>query len=165
MPYELNEQKKIGLGLIGFGIFFTFLAIILFFDRGLLALGNIFWLTGVAILLGWRSTFQLFTNRRNYKMFNMLLNLCPAGFNFISSWYILYICSLASCWYTRRIIRLLCPFWWFLALNQGVSISDPGIWMDFTVSCTGEFSLLLRNIVISPWAEYNSISIRQLLSF
>ncbi|KAK4433817.1 Vesicle transport protein GOT1 [Sesamum alatum] len=67
MPYELNEQKKIGLGLIGFGIFFTFLAIILFFDRGLLALGNIFWLTGVAILLGWRSTLQLFTNRRNYK--------------------------------------------------------------------------------------------------
>ncbi|KAL8491893.1 hypothetical protein ACS0TY_023475 [Phlomoides rotata] len=99
MPYELTEQKKVGLGLIGFGIFFTFLAIILFFDRGLLALGNvrhfcysvsllslpptqgiyfhvspclhlchqIFWLTGVAILLGWRSTLQLFTNRRNYK--------------------------------------------------------------------------------------------------
>ncbi|KAI3459746.1 hypothetical protein Pfo_016409 [Paulownia fortunei] len=67
MPYELNEQKKIGLGLIGFGIFFSFLAIILFFDRGLLALGNIFWLTGVAILLGWRSTLQLFINRRNYK--------------------------------------------------------------------------------------------------
>ncbi|CAA0819812.1 Got1/Sft2-like vescicle transport protein family [Striga hermonthica] len=67
MPYELNEQKKIGLGLVGFGIFFFFLAIILFFDRGLLALGNIFWLAGVAILLGWRSTWQLFTNRRNYK--------------------------------------------------------------------------------------------------
>ncbi|XP_011073777.1 vesicle transport protein GOT1 isoform X2 [Sesamum indicum] len=58
---------KVGLGLIGFGIFFSFLAIVLFFDRGLLALGNIFWLTGVAILLGWRSTLQLFTNRRNYK--------------------------------------------------------------------------------------------------
>ncbi|KAL3634311.1 hypothetical protein CASFOL_021365 [Castilleja foliolosa] len=71
MPFELDEQKmsvgEIGLGLIGFGIFFTFLAIILFFDRGLLALGNIFWLAGVAILLGWRSTLQLFTNRRNYK--------------------------------------------------------------------------------------------------
>lgn len=32
---------EIGLGLIGFGIFFTFLAVILFFDRGLLALGNV----------------------------------------------------------------------------------------------------------------------------
>ncbi|KAJ6873768.1 hypothetical protein NC651_032574 [Populus alba x Populus x berolinensis] len=67
MAYEINEQKKIGLGLIGFGIFFTFLGALLFFDRGLLALGNIFWLSGVAILLGWRSTWKLFTNRANYK--------------------------------------------------------------------------------------------------
>lgn len=29
---------------------------------------QIFWLTGVAILLGWRSTLQLFTDRRNYKV-------------------------------------------------------------------------------------------------
>ncbi|KAG6750054.1 hypothetical protein POTOM_047132 [Populus tomentosa] len=67
MAYEINEQKKIGLGLIGFGIFFTFLGALLLFDRGLLALGNIFWLSGVAILLGWRSTWKLFTNRANYK--------------------------------------------------------------------------------------------------
>ncbi|CAI9770894.1 unnamed protein product [Fraxinus pennsylvanica] len=67
MAYELTEQKKIGLGLIGFGIFFSFLAIILFFDRGLLALGNIFWSAGVVLLLGWRSTLNLFTNRSNYK--------------------------------------------------------------------------------------------------
>ncbi|GMY32267.1 vesicle transport protein GOT1 [Fagus crenata] len=67
MAYELTEQKKIGLGLIGFGIVFTFLGVILFFDRGLLALGNIFCLTGVALLLGWRSTWNLFTNRENYK--------------------------------------------------------------------------------------------------
>ncbi|PHU21183.1 hypothetical protein BC332_06290 [Capsicum chinense] len=40
MAYELDEQNKVGLGLIGFGILFTFLAIILFFDRGLLALAN-----------------------------------------------------------------------------------------------------------------------------
>ncbi|XP_044466810.1 vesicle transport protein GOT1 [Mangifera indica] len=65
MAYEINEQKKVGLGLIGFGIFFTFLAVILFFDKGLLALGNIFWLTGVALLLGWQSTWKLFTS--NYK--------------------------------------------------------------------------------------------------
>ncbi|CAH2040452.1 unnamed protein product [Thlaspi arvense] len=41
--------------------------VILFFDRGLLALGNIFWLAGVGLLLGWRATVQLFTNRSNYK--------------------------------------------------------------------------------------------------
>ncbi|KAL5554972.1 hypothetical protein UlMin_037208, partial [Ulmus minor] len=61
------ETFKIGLGLIGFGIFFSFLGVILFFDRGLLALGNIFWLTGVTLLLGWRSTWNLFTNQANYK--------------------------------------------------------------------------------------------------
>ncbi|KAL9297545.1 hypothetical protein ACSQ67_023441 [Phaseolus vulgaris] len=67
MAYELTETKKAGIGLIGFGLFFTFLAIVLFFDRGLLALGNIFSLAGVAILLGWRSTWALFTDRANYK--------------------------------------------------------------------------------------------------
>ncbi|WJX80546.1 hypothetical protein P8452_63532 [Trifolium repens] len=67
MAYDIDEMKKIGIGLIGFGIFFTFLGIVLFFDRGLLALGNIFWLAGVAILLGWRSTWSLFTSRANYK--------------------------------------------------------------------------------------------------
>ncbi|MED6143089.1 hypothetical protein PIB30_003367 [Stylosanthes scabra] len=67
MAYELTEMKKAGIGLIVFGIFFTFLAVVLFFDRGLLALGNIFWLSGVAILLGWRSMLSLFTNPPNYK--------------------------------------------------------------------------------------------------
>ncbi|KAK2991201.1 hypothetical protein RJ640_027173, partial [Escallonia rubra] len=91
MAYELTEQKKIGLGFIGFGVFFSFLGVILFFDRGLLALSNVrnlyklcslcvnlFWskamtesgifcLAGAAILLGWRSTLRIFTNRANYK--------------------------------------------------------------------------------------------------
>lgn len=61
------KPAEIGLGLIGFGIVFTFLGVVLFFDRGLLALSNIFCLTGVALLLGWRSTWNLFTNRANYK--------------------------------------------------------------------------------------------------
>lgn len=34
-------DAEIGIGLIGFGILFSFLAVILFFDRGLLALGNV----------------------------------------------------------------------------------------------------------------------------
>ncbi|XP_057959407.1 vesicle transport protein GOT1 isoform X2 [Malania oleifera] len=73
MAYEIDELKKIGLGLIGFGIFFSFLGVILFFDRGLVALGNILWLSGVSVLLGWRSTWQLFTNRANYKGSILLL--------------------------------------------------------------------------------------------
>ncbi|XXG45003.1 hypothetical protein AAC387_Pa02g0207 [Persea americana] len=64
---DISEQKKVGIGLIGFGIFFTLLGVVLFFDRGLLALGNIIYLSGVAVILGWRSTVQLFTKRMNYK--------------------------------------------------------------------------------------------------
>ncbi|XP_058102293.1 vesicle transport protein GOT1 isoform X2 [Magnolia sinica] len=62
-----GDFAEVGIGLIGFGFFFTFLGVILFFDRGLLALGNIIWLSGVALLLGWHSTWQLFTKRMNYK--------------------------------------------------------------------------------------------------
>ncbi|KAL5178421.1 Vesicle transport protein GOT1 [Glycine soja] len=80
MAYEITEIKKIGIGLIGFGIFFAFLGIILFFDRGLLALGNIFSLAGVAILLGWRSTWALFTNRANFKaLFSPSLFIAKIG--------------------------------------------------------------------------------------
>ncbi|GAB2288822.1 hypothetical protein Dimus_023133 [Dionaea muscipula] len=67
MPYEIDEFKKIGLGLIGFGVFFTFFGVVLFFDKGLLALGNVLWLVGLAVLIGWRSTLKLFSSSSNYK--------------------------------------------------------------------------------------------------
>ncbi|XP_054804530.1 uncharacterized protein LOC129307698 isoform X1 [Prosopis cineraria] len=82
MAYELSEIKKAGIGLIGFGIFFSFLGILLFFDRGLLALGNIFWLAGVALLLGWHSTWNLFTNRANYKWFWVIYQSIPLPYSF-----------------------------------------------------------------------------------
>ncbi|CAM0945347.1 unnamed protein product [Alopecurus aequalis] len=67
MAYEISEIKKIGIGLVGFGILFSFLGVILFFDRGLLALGNIFFFKGVGLLLGWQSLLQLFTKKANIK--------------------------------------------------------------------------------------------------
>lgn len=36
-----ENDVEVGIGLIGFGILFSFLGVILFFDRGLLALGNV----------------------------------------------------------------------------------------------------------------------------
>lgn len=39
--YIFVNETEIGLGLTGFGIFFSFLGIIFFFDKGLLAMGNV----------------------------------------------------------------------------------------------------------------------------
>jgi len=41
MCLHLEHKTEIGLGLTGFGIFFSFLGVIFFFDKGLLALGNV----------------------------------------------------------------------------------------------------------------------------
>ncbi|KMZ68747.1 Protein transport protein GOT1 [Zostera marina] len=66
VSFEMNDRKKIGLGLTGFGVFFSFLGIIFFFDRGLLAMGNILFLSGVMLTIGLKSTMQFFTKRKNY---------------------------------------------------------------------------------------------------
>ncbi|WVY89384.1 hypothetical protein V8G54_034898, partial [Vigna mungo] len=58
---------KIGLGLTGFGIFFSFLGIIFFFDKGLLAIGNILFVSGVTLTIGLKSTMQFFMKRSNFK--------------------------------------------------------------------------------------------------
>lgn len=39
--FEITDTQKIGVGLAGFGISFLFLGILLFFDKGLLAIGNV----------------------------------------------------------------------------------------------------------------------------
>ncbi len=55
----LSDLQKIGVGLTGFGICFMILGIILFFDGGLLAIGNVceLGLVGSSLdsLLGWNN--------------------------------------------------------------------------------------------------------------
>ncbi|XP_022864411.1 vesicle transport protein GOT1-like [Olea europaea var. sylvestris] len=58
---------EIGLGLTGFGVFFSFLGIIFFFDKGLLAMGNILFISGVALTIGLKSSAQFFMKRSNFK--------------------------------------------------------------------------------------------------
>ncbi|KAL6511131.1 Golgi Transport [Orobanche gracilis] len=68
LSFEMNDRKKIGLGLTGFGIFFSILGIIFFFDKGLLAMGNILFLSGVTLTIGLKSSMQFFIKRSNYKV-------------------------------------------------------------------------------------------------
>ncbi|KAL6513742.1 Golgi Transport [Orobanche hederae] len=67
MSFEMNARKKIGLGLTGFGVFFSILGIIFFFDKGLLAMGNILFFSGVSLTIGLKSSAQFFMKRSNFK--------------------------------------------------------------------------------------------------
>lgn len=49
--FDLSDSQRMGAGLIGFAFFFILLGFALFFDRALLALGNIFLIVGVILLL------------------------------------------------------------------------------------------------------------------
>ncbi|KAL8546613.1 hypothetical protein ACS0TY_006364 [Phlomoides rotata] len=67
VSFEMNDRKKVGLGLAGFGVFFSFWGIIFFFDKGLLAIGNILFLSGVTLSIGLAPSVQFFMKRSNFK--------------------------------------------------------------------------------------------------
>ncbi|XP_039039610.1 vesicle transport protein GOT1-like [Hibiscus syriacus] len=49
------------------GVLFSFFGIIFFFDKGLLAMGNILFISGVTLIIGLKSTMQFFMKRQNFK--------------------------------------------------------------------------------------------------
>merc|ERR1711935_822866 len=57
---EITDFQKIGVGLAGFGVAFLFLGMLLLFDKGLLAVGNILFLSGLAFVIGLERTFRFF---------------------------------------------------------------------------------------------------------
>ena len=56
----LDENQKIGVGLICLGLGFITLGVILFFDASLIAIGNILFLAGLCCAIGISRTFNLF---------------------------------------------------------------------------------------------------------
>mmetsp|Transcript_38222 Transcript_38222/g.87036 ORF Transcript_38222/g.87036 Transcript_38222/m.87036 type:complete len:146 (-) Transcript_38222:118-555(-) len=60
MDAFMGDTKKIGIGLTGMGLLFTFLGVMLFFDSGLLAVGNLLFLAGLFLILGFARTKNLF---------------------------------------------------------------------------------------------------------
>ncbi|KAK6629421.1 golgi transport 1B [Polyplax serrata] len=65
--FEVTDMQKIGVGLAGFGIFFLILGVLLLFDKGLLAIGNLLFLTGLGCVIGLQRTFRFFFQRHKTK--------------------------------------------------------------------------------------------------
>ncbi|KFM27958.1 Vesicle transport protein GOT1B [Auxenochlorella protothecoides] len=63
----LDDKRKIGVAFTGLGIAVQFLGVIFLFDRGLLAIGNVLFLSGVALTIGFWATLRFFMRRKNYK--------------------------------------------------------------------------------------------------
>ena len=64
---SISDTQKIGLGLAGFGIAFLFLGVLLLFDKGLLAVGNLLFISGLAFIIGLERTFWFFFQRHKLK--------------------------------------------------------------------------------------------------
>eukprot|EP01090_Pellita_catalonica_P018849 TRINITY_DN621_c0_g1_i2.p1 TRINITY_DN621_c0_g1~~TRINITY_DN621_c0_g1_i2.p1 ORF type:complete len:111 (-),score=3.04 TRINITY_DN621_c0_g1_i2:291-623(-) len=63
----ISDNQKIGMLLTGFGLFFTFFGVVLFFDRGLLAIGNLLFLAGVTLVIGLKKTYSFFFQWRKIR--------------------------------------------------------------------------------------------------
>eukprot|EP00611_Tribonema_gayanum_P028375 TRINITY_DN7280_c0_g1_i2.p3 TRINITY_DN7280_c0_g1~~TRINITY_DN7280_c0_g1_i2.p3 ORF type:complete len:101 (-),score=32.19 TRINITY_DN7280_c0_g1_i2:76-378(-) len=63
----LDDNKKMGTGLLILGFVFLFMGVILFFDANLLALGDVLFLTGITMTIGARRTFVFFFKRKQLR--------------------------------------------------------------------------------------------------
>ncbi|XP_051147833.1 vesicle transport protein GOT1-like [Andrographis paniculata] len=67
VSFESSDLRKIGLGLTGFGVIFTLIGVLLFFDKAFLAIGNILFLSGLILAIGPKSALQFSMKPQNYK--------------------------------------------------------------------------------------------------
>jgi hypothetical protein len=65
--FEISDAQKIGVGLAGFGVAFLFLGVLFLFDKGLLAIGNILFISGLGFVIGLERTFRFFFQRHKIK--------------------------------------------------------------------------------------------------
>ncbi|CAG9768198.1 unnamed protein product [Ceutorhynchus assimilis] len=65
--FDISDTQKIGVGLAGFGVFFLFLGMLMLFDKSLLALGNILFISGLAAVIGRERTFRFFFQRHKLR--------------------------------------------------------------------------------------------------
>ena len=82
----INDYQKVGIGVTGFGLFFLLLGVLLFFDRGLLAIGNILTISGVTVIIGVQRALRFFFQQHRWRGsaffvggINKLLALTPSS--------------------------------------------------------------------------------------
>ncbi|KAI9472617.1 Golgi Transport [Coemansia sp. RSA 990] len=59
----LSDSQKFGVGMTAFGLALIGLGVILLFDAGLIAIGNILFLAGMSMIIGVQKTVFFFTRR------------------------------------------------------------------------------------------------------
>ncbi|KAL7668911.1 hypothetical protein ACOME3_009593 [Neoechinorhynchus agilis] len=65
MVPQLSDLQRIGVGLLLFGLSFLTLGTLLFFDRGLLAIGNLLLVVGVVLIIGLERALRFFFRKSN----------------------------------------------------------------------------------------------------
>ncbi|KAL0464285.1 UNVERIFIED_CONTAM: Vesicle transport protein GOT1 [Sesamum latifolium] len=79
----LQLLTEVGQGLTGFGLIFTFAGVLLTFDKGFLAIGNILFLSGMILTIGMKSSLHFFMKPQNYKA---AVSFCVGFFFVITGW-------------------------------------------------------------------------------
>jgi len=65
--FVMDDYRKIGIALSTGGLLFQLLGVLLFFDKGLLAMGNLLFLAGVVLIIGFAKTYRFFFQKRKAK--------------------------------------------------------------------------------------------------
>ncbi|OQR96031.1 vesicle transporter GOT1B [Thraustotheca clavata] len=63
----MDDNRKIGTLLLGVGFLFLFLGVMLFFDAALLAIGDVLFLSGLAMTIGVSRTIKFFTRKDRWR--------------------------------------------------------------------------------------------------
>lgn len=86
----LEDNQKIGIGLICLGLGFVSLGVVLLFDASLIAIGNSLFLAGLCFAIGIRRTITLFTKLVSVQNFKIRLFYVIAEPRFVHNFSLIY---------------------------------------------------------------------------